>query len=79
MGDRGLGIRQGGAAAGGSRGGGTFAPTFNLNHTGPVYRLPDGSDAITMADAVAIAEDAANRMWTYAQTPDGRSELGIFR
>jgi hypothetical protein len=78
MGDPGLGIRQGAAAGGGSRGG-TFAPTFNLNHTGPVYRLPDGSDAITMADAVAIAEDAANRMWTYAQTPDGRSDLGIFR
>jgi hypothetical protein len=68
-----------GAATGGSRGGGTFAPTFNLAHNGPVYRLPDGTEAVSMADAVAIAEDAADRMWTYAQSPDGRRDLGIFR
>jgi len=68
----------GGAAGGGSRGG-TFAPTFNLAHNGPVYRLPDGTDAVSMADAVAIAEDAADRMWTYAQSVDGRRDLGIFR
>jgi hypothetical protein len=68
----------GGAAAGGSRGG-TFAPTFNLAHNGPVYRLPDGTEAVSMADAVAIAEDAADRMWTYAQSTDGRRDLGIFR
>jgi hypothetical protein len=76
MGDQGLGIRQSSAAAGGSRGG-TFAPTFNLAHNGPVYRLPDGTEAVSMADAVAIAEDAADRMWTYAQTYDGRRALGM--
>jgi hypothetical protein len=69
----------GGAAAGGSRGGGTFAPVFNLAHNGPVYRLPDGTDAVSLADAVAIAEDAADRMWNYAQSVDGRKDLGIFR
>ncbi len=79
MGDQGLGIRQGGAAGGGSRGGGTFAPVFNLAHNGPVYRLPDGTDAVSMADAVAIAEEAADRMWNYAQSVDGRRDLGIFR
>jgi hypothetical protein len=79
MGDQGLGIRQGGAAAGSSRGGGTFAPVFNLAHNGPVYRLPDGTDAVSMADAVAIAEEAADRMWNYAQSVDGRKDLGIFR
>jgi len=68
-----------GGAAGGSSRGGTFAPTFNLAHNGPVYRLPDGTDAVSMADAVAIAEDAADRMWTYAQSVDGRRDLGIFR
>jgi hypothetical protein len=68
----------GGATGGGSRGG-TFAPVFNLAHNGPVYRLPDGTDAVSMADAVAIAEEAADRMWTYAQSPDGRRDLGIFR
>jgi hypothetical protein len=52
---------------------------FNLAHNGPVYRLPDGTDAVSMADAVAIAEEAADRMWTYAQSPDGRRDLGIFR
>jgi hypothetical protein len=68
-----------GTTAGGSRGGGTFAPVFNLAHNGPVYRLPDGTDAVSMADAVAIAEEAADRMWTYAQSVDGRKDLGIFR
>jgi hypothetical protein len=67
------------SSAKGATSGGSFTAEFKLHHTGPVYRLPDGSNAITMADAVAIAEDAANRMWTYAQTPDGRSDLGIFR
>jgi hypothetical protein len=79
MGDQGLGIRQGGASGGSSRGGGTFAPVFNLAHNGPVYRLPDGTDAVSMADAVAIAEEAADRMWNYAQSVDGRRDLGIFR
>jgi len=77
MGDQGLGIRQG-AAAGGSSRGGTFAPTIQVQ-TGPVYRLPDGTDAVSMADAVAIAKDAVNQMWTYAQSVDGRKDLGIFR
>jgi hypothetical protein len=68
----------GGATGGGSRGG-TFAPVFNLAHNGPVYRLPDGTDAVSLADAVAIAEEAADRMWNYAQSVDGRKDLGIFR
>jgi len=70
---------SGPAAGSSTRGGGTFAPVFNLAHNGPVYRLPDGTDAVSMADAVAIAEEAADRMWNYAQSVDGRKDLGIFR
>jgi hypothetical protein len=77
MGDQGLGIRQGGSGARGAASGGTFAPTFNLSNTGPVYRLPDGTDAVSLADVEVIAANAADRVWQYAQTYDGRQALGL--
>ena len=65
------------SGARGAASGGSFTADFKLNHTGPVYRLPDGTDAITLAAAEAIAADAADRVWQYAQTYDGRQALGM--
>jgi hypothetical protein len=76
MGDQGLGIRQGSAAGGGSRGG-SFTAEFKLNHTGPVYRLPNGADAITMADAEAITARALEDYEAYRVSIDGRRAIGI--
>jgi hypothetical protein len=66
----------GGAAAGGSRGG-SFTAKFKLNHTGPVYRLPDGSNAITLADAEAITARALEDYEAYRVSIDGRRAIGI--
>jgi hypothetical protein len=76
MGDQGLGIRQGSGAAGGSRGG-SFTAEFKLNHTGPVYRLPNGADAITMADAEAITARALEDYEAYRVSIDGRRAIGM--
>jgi hypothetical protein len=66
----------GAATAGGSRGG-SFTAEFKLNHTGPVYRLPDGSNAITMADAEAITARALEDYEAYRVSIDGRRAIGI--
>jgi hypothetical protein len=63
-------------AAGGSRGG-SFTAEFKLNHTGPVYRLPNGADAITMADAEAITARALEDYEAYRVSIDGRRAIGI--
>jgi hypothetical protein len=75
MGDRGLGIRQGGAAAGGSRGG-TFAPTIQVQ-TGPVQQQPDGSQWIRREDAEAMVSDGIGQLWDHIQSYDGRQALGM--
>ena len=76
MGDQSLGIRQGGS---GSRGAASssFTAEFKLNHTGPVYRLPDNTDAITLADAEAITARALEDYETYRVSIDGRRAIGI--
>ena len=78
MGDQGLGIRQGSGAPRGSASGGSFTAEFKLNHTGPVYRLPDGTDAITLADAEAITARALEDYEAYRVSVDGRRAIGIF-
>jgi hypothetical protein len=75
MGDQGLGIRQGAAAGGGSRGG-TFAPTIQVQ-TGPVQQQPDGSQWIRREDAEAMVSDGIGQLWDHIQTYDGRQALGI--
>jgi hypothetical protein len=65
-----------GGAAGGSRGG-SFTAEFKLNHTGPVYRLPNGADAITMADAEAITARALEDYEAYRVSIDGRRAIGM--
>ena len=77
MGDQGLGIRQGASGARGAASGGSFTADFKLNHTGPVYRLPDGTDAITLADAEAITARALEDYETYRVSIDGRRAIGI--
>jgi hypothetical protein len=67
---------SGGSGAGGSSGG-SFTAEFKLNHTGPVYRLPDGSNAITMADAEAITARALEDYEAYRVSIDGRRAIGI--
>ena len=76
MGDQGLGIRQGASGARGAASGGITAE-FKLNHTGPVYRLPDGTDAITLADAEAITARALEDYETYRVSTDGRRAIGL--
>jgi len=65
------------ASAGVPRSGGTFAPVFNLSNNGPVYRLPDGTDAVSLADAQAMVADGIGQLWGHIQTYDGRKALGI--
>ena len=60
-----------GAASGG------ITADFKLNHTGPVYRLPDGTDAITLADAEAITARALEDYETYRVSTDGRRAIGL--
>lgn len=76
MGDQGLGIRQGGAAAGGSRGSGTFAPVFNLQ-TGPVQQQADGSQWIRFEDAEALVANATGELWNQIQSYEGRKAMGL--
>jgi hypothetical protein len=76
MGDRGLGIRQGGAAAGGFKGGGTFAPVFNLQ-TGPVQQQADGSQWIRFEDAEALVANATGELWNQIQSYEGRKAMGL--
>jgi len=75
MGDQGLGIRQGAAAGGGSRGG-TFAPTIQVQ-TGPVQQQPDGSQWIRREDAEAMVADGVGQLWHHLQSYDGRKALGM--
>jgi phage-related protein len=75
MGDQGLGIRQGGAAAGISRGG-TFAPTIQVQ-TGPIQQQPDGSQWIRREDAEAMVSDGIGQLWDHIQSYDGRQALGM--
>jgi hypothetical protein len=75
MGDQGLGIRQGAAAGGGSRGG-TFAPTIQVQ-TGPVQQQPDGSQWIRREDAEAMVADGVGQLWDHIQSYDGRHALGM--
>ena len=77
MGDQGLGIRQGGSGARGAASSSSFSAEFKLNHTGPVYRLPDGTDAITLADAEAITAKALEDYEAYRVSIDGRRAIGI--
>jgi TP901 family phage tail tape measure protein len=65
-----------GAAAGGSRGGGTFAPTIQIQ-TGPVQQQPDGSQWIRREDAEAMVSDGIGQLWNHIQAYDGRQALGI--
>jgi hypothetical protein len=76
MGDPGLGIRQGGAASGSFRGGGTFAPTIQVQ-TGPVQQQPDGSQWIRREDAEAMVSDGVGQLWDHIQSYDGRQALGM--
>jgi hypothetical protein len=76
MGDQGLGIRQGAAAGGISRGGGTFAPTIQVQ-TGPVQQQPDGSQWIRREDAEAMVSDGVGQLWDHIQSYDGRQALGM--
>ena len=77
MAGEGLGGRQGGSSARGAASGGSFTAEFKLNHTGPVYRLPDGTDAITLADAEAITARALEDYETYRVSTDGRRAIGL--
>jgi hypothetical protein len=74
MGDAGLGL-QGGARSGGS----PAAPVVNVNNHGPVYRLPDGRDTVSMADAQAMVADATDQIWRGLTSYDGRRALGLVR
>jgi hypothetical protein len=65
------------SGAKGATRGGSFTAEFKLNHTGPVYRLPDGSNAITMADAEAITARALEDYEAYRVSIDGRRAIGI--
>lgn len=67
----------GAAPAGAPRTGGTFAPVFNLSNNGPVYRLPDGTDAVSLADAQAMVADGVGQLWDHLQSYDGRKALGM--
>jgi len=67
----------GAAPAGAPRTGGTFAPLFNLSNNGPVYRLPDGTDAVSLADAQAMVADGVGQLWDHLQSYDGRKALGM--
>jgi len=67
----------GAASAGPPRSGGTFAPVFNLSNNGPVYRLPDGTDAVSLADAQAMVADGVGQLWDHLQSYDGRKALGM--
>jgi hypothetical protein len=67
----------GAAPAGAPRTGGTFAPVFNLSNNGPVYRLPDGTDAVSLADAQAMVADGVGQLWDHLQSYDGRHALGM--
>jgi len=75
MGDQGLGIRQGAAAGGGSRGG-TFAPTIQVQ-TGPIQQQPDGSQWIRREDAEAMVADGVSQLWDHLKSYDGRKALGV--
>jgi hypothetical protein len=63
-------------AGGGSRGGGTFAPTIQVQ-TGPVQQQPDGSQWIRREDAEAMVSDGVGQLWDHLQTYDGRRALGM--
>jgi hypothetical protein len=66
-------------SAGGAReaAGGSFTANFQLNHTGPVYQLPNGADAITLADAEAITARALEDYEAYRISIDGRRAIGM--
>jgi hypothetical protein len=65
-----------GAASGSFRGGGTFAPTIQVQ-TGPVQQQPDGSQWIRREDAEAMVSDGIGQLWDHIQTYDGRHALGV--
>jgi hypothetical protein len=65
------------SSAKGATSGGSFTAEFKLNHTGPVYQLPDGSNAITLADAEAITARALEDYEAYRISIDGRRAIGI--
>jgi TP901 family phage tail tape measure protein len=66
----------GGTTGGISRGGGTFAPTIQVQ-TGPVQQQPDGSQWIRREDAEAMVSDGIGQLWDHIQTYDGRQALGM--
>jgi hypothetical protein len=65
-----------GTAGGGSRGGGTFAPVFNLQ-TGPVQQQADGSQWIRFEDAEALVANATGELWNQIQSYEGRKAMGL--
>jgi hypothetical protein len=67
---------SGGSGAGGSRGGGTVAPTIQVQ-TGPIQQQPDGSQWIRREDAEAMVTDGIGQLWDHIQTYDGRQALGM--
>jgi hypothetical protein len=67
---------SGGSGAGGSRGGGTFAPTIQVQ-TGPVQQQPDGSQWIRREDAEAMVSDGIGQLWDHIQSYDGRHAMGL--
>jgi hypothetical protein len=67
---------SGGSGAGGSRGGGTFAPTIQVQ-TGPILQQPDGSQWIRREDAEAMVSDGVGQLWDHIQSFDGRRAIGI--